>query len=147
MINSRQPNSGFSATDAFYNVSNPEWSRHSYGIPPVNKYGINRWTLQGWKKRGIFSKKILNFCQRLYSSLFLVSLCVRWSFWPSLEVMISMGCFIFLSDFWEKKEYSCITINTRPDRDIQFNSLAMRRGNMPQIHRSGCSSSFADRSK
>ena len=28
------------ATEAFYNVN-------SYGIPPVNKYGINRWTSQG----------------------------------------------------------------------------------------------------
>merc|ERR1711970_961964 len=35
----------------------------------------------------------------------------------------------------------------RPDRDIQFQSLATRRGNIPQLHRSGCSSSYNDRSK
>merc|ERR1711909_255358 len=35
----------------------------------------------------------------------------------------------------------------RPDRDIQFQSLATRRGNIPQLHRSGCSASYNDRSK
>merc|ERR1711942_349431 len=35
----------------------------------------------------------------------------------------------------------------RPDPDIQFQSLATRRGITPQLHRSGCSSSYADRSK
>eukprot|EP00092_Neocalanus_flemingeri_P014792 GFUD01015963.1.p1 GENE.GFUD01015963.1~~GFUD01015963.1.p1 ORF type:complete len:158 (+),score=18.20 GFUD01015963.1:54-527(+) len=35
----------------------------------------------------------------------------------------------------------------RPDHDIQFNSLARRTGNLTANHRSGCSSSYADRSK
>eukprot|EP00092_Neocalanus_flemingeri_P043161 GFUD01047489.1.p1 GENE.GFUD01047489.1~~GFUD01047489.1.p1 ORF type:complete len:124 (-),score=16.57 GFUD01047489.1:107-478(-) len=35
----------------------------------------------------------------------------------------------------------------RPDHDIQFNSLARRTGNLTANHRSGCSSSYVDRSK
>merc|ERR1712123_207049 len=73
----RRPESGFSATDAFYDISEPERYHRGYSIPPVNNYGANR-----------------------------------------------------------------------PDRDIQYNSLAIRKNQMPQIHRSaGCSSSYADRSK
>merc|ERR1712128_379809 len=38
----RRPESGFSATDAFYDVSEPERYHRGYSIPPVNKYGVNR---------------------------------------------------------------------------------------------------------
>merc|ERR1711970_1449157 len=72
----RHPDSAFSGTHAFYDVSEQERRYQRPDIPTVNRFGINR-----------------------------------------------------------------------PDPDIQFQSLSTRRGNFPQLHRSGCSSSYNDRSK